>query len=73
MEAVIREIAHVKETYNEPIGYDWGNGHGVRLLRLPMTQMSDGNAVPNVEKYMNELLEELSKVDEEKVVDMILD
>ena len=37
-----------------------------------MTQMSDGNVVPNVEKCMNELLQELSKVDEEKVVDILL-
>ena len=73
MEAVICEIAHVKEKYNEPMRYNYGNNHGVCLLLLPTAQTSDGNVIPNVKKCMNELLEELSKVDEEKVVDMILD
>ena len=38
-----------------------------------MTQTSDGNVVPNVEKCTNELLEDLSKVNDEKVVNMLLD
>ena len=73
MEAVICEIAHVKENYDKPMVYNYGNGHGAHLLRLLMTWTSDGNAVSNVEKCMNELLEELSKVDKEKVVDMLLE
>ena len=73
MEADIHEIDYVKEKQDEPTKYNYDNGHGVHLLYLPMTHMSDGNVVPNMEKYMNELLEELSKVDKEKVVDMLQD